>query len=149
MERVAELSGVSRRQVIRAYAALRSAGYLESETTRRGARGRHRLVERVPIKLGGQQVATAVWPYIPLEHEEARKALADLLSSGHQLPRDGIVRVTIAIQVVEAGAVGESWPRPVGQNGGLVKLSPGSFYAAIGMLDTLSGACPGEGVGAI
>jgi hypothetical protein len=43
----------------------------------------------------------------------------------------------------------ESWPRPVGQNGGLVKLSPGSFYAASGMIDTLSGACPGEGVGAI
>ena len=43
----------------------------------------------------------------------------------------------------------KSWPRPVGQNGGLVKLSPCFFYAAIGMLDTVSGACPGDGVGAI
>jgi hypothetical protein len=48
-----------------------------------------------------------------------------------------------------SGPGGESWPRSVGQNGGLVKLSPGSFYAAIGMIDTVSGACPGDGVGTI
>ncbi|WP_254432655.1 hypothetical protein [Magnetospirillum sp. SS-4] len=60
----------------------------------------------MPIKLGDQQVATAVWPYIPIEHNEARKTLANLLASGHPLPKDGIVRVVIAIQVVEAGAVG-------------------------------------------
>jgi hypothetical protein len=48
---------------------------------------------------------------------------------------------------IQEAAVTKSWPRPVGQNGGFVKLSPGSFYAAIGMADTVSGACPGEGVG--
>lgn len=42
----------------------------------------------------------------------------------------------------------QRWPRRFGQNGGLVKLSPGSFYAAIWMPDTVFGACPGDGVGA-
>jgi|GEM_PF-3798843 len=105
---VARLSGVSRRQVIRAYSALRTAGYLESAPSRRGAKGRHRLIERVPIKEAGRQVAVAAWPYIPLRHEEARQALAAILASGTPLPTDsnGIINVTIAVQVVQSGGSG-------------------------------------------
>jgi hypothetical protein len=106
VDRVARLSGVSRRQVIRAYAALRTAGYLESDPPRRGVRGRHRLVERVPILDAGKQVAVAVWPYIPLRQEEARQALAVLLASGTPLPVDGVLNLTVALQIVEPGGFG-------------------------------------------
>jgi hypothetical protein len=49
----------------------------------------------------------------------------------------------------EALSDGERWPRSFGQFGGFVKLVPVHCYAASAVIDTLSGACPGEGVGTI
>jgi len=69
----------------------------------------------------------------------------------------GVARSTIQDYLMRVVGAGLTWPLPydqrwrrsLGQIGGPIKLSPGSFHAAWGMADTVSGACPGDGVGAI
>lgn len=104
--RLSELTGVSRREVIRSLGRLTEAGYLARQAD--GRRMRYRVQERV----GGSD-AVITWPYSPSQQgaliEQIKAALA-----AKTLPAPdarGVIHIeqiaiNVAVQVVQAGGMG-------------------------------------------
>lgn len=97
IDRIVALSGVSRRQVMRALDTLEGAGYISRR--RQGNHNAYDLLERIPVRdAAGREVTTLTAPYIPKDVAALRDHIRAMISNGAIISGE-LQRVTINIQI--------------------------------------------------